>query len=223
MFVAPAYSSALTARAATDTSDYVSAYRSDAENAADALSRANELNQRIVEEGIVLMKNAKNALPLSAGNKITVLGKNASDPIYGGGGSASGADGSGLGGVKYYNLYDSLENAGFSINPTVRAFYDDDNASGRGRDGGSGTGQVATITGETPQSSYTDAVKNSFADYDDAAVVFLSRAGGEGADLRTSYRAGSAGRSNYSTDGDAATGDHYLELDDNEEALIAMA
>ena len=71
MFVAPAYSSALTARAATDTSDYVSAYRSDAENAADALSRANELNQRIVEEGIVLMKNAKNALPLSAGNKIT--------------------------------------------------------------------------------------------------------------------------------------------------------
>ena len=223
MFVAPAYSSALTARAATDTSDYVSAYRSDAENAAGALSRANELNQRIVEEGIVLMKNAKNALPLSAGNKITVLGKNASDPIYGGGGSASGADGSGLGGVKYYNLYDSLENAGFSINPTVRAFYDDDNASGRGRDGGSGTGQVATITGETPQSSYTDAVKNSFADYDDAAVVFLSRAGGEGADLRTSYRAGSAGRSNYSTDGDAATGDHYLELDDNEEALIAMA
>ena len=223
MFASPVYTTAMTASAATDTSDYVSEFRTESQSAADALSRANELNQKIVEEGIVLMKNEKQALPLSAGNKITVLGKNASEPIYGGGGSASGADGSGLGGVKYYNLYDSLENAGFQINPTVKAFYDDDRASGSGRDGGSGTGQVATLTGETPQSSYTDAVKNSFADYDDAAIVFLSRAGGEGADLRTSYRAGSTGRSDYSTDGDAATGDHYLELDDNEEDLIAMA
>ena len=113
MFASPVYTTAMTASAATDTSDYVSEFRTESQSAADALSRANELNQKIVEEGIVLMKNEKQALPLSAGNKITVLGKNASDPIYGGGGSASGADGSGLGGVKYYNLYDSLENAGF--------------------------------------------------------------------------------------------------------------
>lgn len=221
MFVSPVQGTALSAKAATE--DYVSAYRSEAESAADALARGNELNQKIVEEGIVLMKNEQKTLPLSAGNKITVLGKNASDPIYGGGGSASGADGSGLGGVKYYNLYDSLENAGFKINPTTRAFYDDDRASGSGRDGGSGTAQVATLTGETPQSSYTQEVKDSFEDYSDAAIVFISRAGGEGADLRTSYRAGNTGRSDYSTDGDAATGDHYLELDDNEEDLIEMA
>ena len=220
MFVSPVYSSVAMAAAAED---YVSEYRSETKNADDVLAKANELNQRIVEEGIVLMKNQNNALPMSAGNKITVLGKNASDPIYGGGGSASGADGSGQGGVRYYNLYDSLENAGFKINPVTRAFYDDDRASGSGRDGGSGTGQVATLTGETPQSMYTDDVKASYEDYNDAAIVFIARAGGEGADLRTSYRAGSAGRSDYSTDGNAATGDHYLELDDNEEALIEQA
>ena len=149
--------------------DYVSAFRTEASSAADALKRANDLNQKIVEEGIVLMKNNGAALPLAAGNKITVLGKNASDPIYGGGGSASGADGSGQGGVRYYNLYDSLENAGFEVNPVTRAFYDNDRASGSGRDGGSGTGQVATITGETPQSSYTQDVKDSYKNYNDAA------------------------------------------------------
>ena len=223
MAFTPVFSTSMSASAATDTSDYVSQFRTEATSAADALARANELNQKIVEEGIVLMKNENSALPLSAGNKITVLGKNADDPIYGGGGSAAGADGSGQGGVRYYNLYDSLENAGFEINPTVRAFYADDRASGSGRDGGSGTGQVATLTGETPQSSYTEDVKNSFSDYDDAAIVFLSRAGGEGADVRTNYTRPVAGRSDYNNNGDAATGDHYLELDDNEEALIEMA
>ena len=203
--------------------DYVSAYRTEASSAADALKRANDLNQKIVEEGIVLMKNNGAALPLAAGNKITVLGKNASDPIYGGGGSASGADGSGQGGVRYYNLYDSLENAGFEVNPVTRAFYDDDRASGSGRDGGSGTGQVATITGETPQSSYTQDVKDSYKDYNDAAVIFISRAGGEGADLRTNYTRAGNGRTDINDTGDPADGDHYLEFDDNEEALIEAA
>ena len=202
--------------------NYVSAYRTEASSAAEALQRANDLNQKIVEEGIVLMKNNNAALPLAAGNKITVLGKNASDPIYGGGGSASGADGSGQGGVRYYNLYDSLENAGFEVNPVTRAFYDDDRASGGGRDGGSGTGQVATLTGETPQSSYTQEVKDSYKNYNDAAVIFISRAGGEGADLKTNYTRAGSGRTDIST-GDPAEGDHYLEFDDNEEALIEAA
>ncbi len=37
--------------------NYVSQYRSEASGAADALKRANDLNQKIVEEGIVLLKN----------------------------------------------------------------------------------------------------------------------------------------------------------------------
>lgn len=211
------------AYAASSTSDYVSAYRSEASSAQDALQRANELNQKIVEEGIVLLKNENKSLPMKAGTKLTVFGKNSVNPFYGGGGSASGADGSGNGGVKYYNLYDSLENAGFEFNPQMKAFYEDNTLSGNGRDGGSGTGQVATITGETPVSNYNDELKESFEGYGDAAVVVIARAGGEGADLRTNYTSAAAGRSNINTTGDAATGDHYLELDDNEKAMINLA
>lgn len=212
----------LAASAAT-AKDYVSSYRSEAGSAQDALKRANDLNQKIVEEGIVLLKNENKGLPLKAGTKVSVFGKNSVDPFYGGGGSASGADGSGLGGVKYYNLYDSLANAGFTVNPALKAFYEDDSKSGKGRDGGSGTGQVATLTGETPVASYDEALKGTFKDYNDAAIVVISRAGGEGADLKTNYTSAVAGRSDYNNNKDAATGDHYLELDDNEEAMIAMA
>lgn len=197
-------------------------YRSEASSAADALQRANDLNQRIVEEGITLLKNEESALPMKAGSRVSVFGKNSTDIIFGGGGSASGADGSGVGGVKYYDLYDSLHNAGFVTNPELKAFYEDDSRSGRGRDGGSGTGQVATLTGETPVASYDQDLKDSFAEYNDAAIVLLARAGGEGADLKTNYGANQTGRSDYNTDGNAATGDHYLELDDNEEAMIDM-
>lgn len=230
MCVAP-----LTATAATGR-DYVSQFRSEAVSAQDALQRANELNQKIVEEGIVLLKNENKSLPLKAGTKISVFGKNSVKPFYGGGGSASGADGSGLGGVQYYDLYDSLANAGFDVNPELKAFYEDNKKSGIGRDGTSGTGGVAIVTGETPVANYDDGVKNSFKNYDDAAVVVIARAGGEGADLCTNYtdyalngpqgpvtKGHYAGRTNLNTTGDAATGDHYLELDDNEKDMIALA
>ena len=87
---------------------------------------------------------------------------------------------------------------------------------------GAGTGQVSTKTGETPVASYSNDLKASFNEYNDAALVFIARAGGEGADLRTNYSRATDGRSNYNNNGDAATGDHYLELADNEKDMIAM-
>lgn len=213
--------------------EYASQFRTEANSASDALERADKINQKIVEEGIVLLKNTNKSLPMKAGSKITVLGKNSVDPFYGGGGSASGADGSGQGGVKRYDLYDSLNNAGFECNPTLKAFYENNSKSGSGRDGSGGTGGVAKLTGETPMAKYTDTEKNSFASYNDAAVIVISRAGGEGADLKTNYTQSDAkdaasagkefGRTDINTNGDSATGDHYLELDDNEKALVELA
>ena len=202
--------------------DFVSKYRSDASSAADALAKAEAINEKLVDEGIVLLKNENKSLPMQVGKKISVFGKNSVNPFYGGGGSASGADGSGQGGVKSNDLYGGLANAGFIVNPDLKAFYNNNSQSGSGRDGGSGTGQVATRTGETPVASYSNDLKASFNEYNDAALVFIARAGGEGADLKTNYGSGTAGRSNYNNNGDAATGDHYLELDDNEKDMIAM-
>ena len=212
----------LSVTAGAAASDYVSKYRSDATDRKDALVRADAINQKIVEEGAVLLKNEGETLPLAPGKKISVFGKNSIKPFYNGGGSSSGDDNGGGGGVKSYTFISGLENAGFIVNPDLITFYNDDRASGSGRDGSGTTGQVATRTGETPVSSYSASLKASFANYNDAAIVFIARAGGEGADLRTSYTAGTTGRSNVRTGNDPTTGDHYLELDDNEEDMIAM-
>ena len=57
------------------------------------------------------------------------------------------------------------------------------------------------VTAEVPWDVYTDEVKDSVAQYGDAAIVTLSRVGGEGADL-------SYGEVNY------------LALDENEKAML---
>ena len=195
--------------------NYVSQYRAEATDAFDALKRADNVNQQIAGEGSVLLKNENEVLPLKTGSRISVFGKNSVNPFYTGAGSASGGDGSGNGGVRSYTLLDGLSNAGYVINPNLVSFYNNSNQSGSGRNGGSGTGQVATYTGETPVSSYNNVsgLTASFANYNDAAIVVLSRAGGEGADLRANYTSNTGG---------FKSGDHYLELDSNEKDMIAM-
>ena len=66
-------------------------------------------------------------------------------------------------------------------------------------------------TAETPQSKYTDAVKNSYADYSDAALVVITRIGGEGFDLP---------RYQGNSEGAVSPDSHYLELDQNEIDLL---
>lgn len=117
----------------------------------EALEVANALNIRIVEEGVVMLKN-EGVLPLEKNSNISVFGKNSVNLVYGGSGS---------GGGKHENaktIFESLDAAGFTYNPTLKKFYES-SASGEGRssnpeieDRGS-TGALST--GETPQSSYS--------------------------------------------------------------------
>jgi len=184
----------------------------------DSLSAAKELNELIVEEGIVLLKNEQKALPLSKSAKVSVFGKNSVNLVLGGSGSSAGSDGGAT------VLYDSLKNAGFTVNPTLRAFYENNNASasGRGKNPQMGTIPAGLATGETPQSKYTESVKSSYAEYKDAAIVVISRIGGEGFDLprsmKTSFKAG-AGK----VAGAKSPNDHYLQLDANERDLLDAA
>ena len=87
---------------------------------AEVYAAANAMNQRVCEEGFVLLKNDDHALPLDSNSKISVFGKNSVNLAYGGSGS-SGGDKS-----QAVDLYQSLEAAGFSVNPTLKAFYEDD-------------------------------------------------------------------------------------------------
>ena len=176
----------------------------------EAFLNAQDLNVRLAEEGFVLLKNEASALPLQKGAKISVFGKNSVNLSYGGSGSG------GFDTSNNKDLYASLEEAGFSLNPELKSFYENNSASGPARaanssDLDSGGNQVIS-TAETPQSKYTDKVKNSYSSYADAALVVITRIGGEGFDLP---------RYQGSTEGAVAEDSHYLELDQNERDLLS--
>lgn len=130
------------------------------------------------------------------------------DSEYGGSGSG------GFDTSNNKNLYESLNDAGFVTNPTLKNFYES-NQSGPVRTANSSdldNGDNQKIaTAETPQNKYTDAVKKSYADYSDAALVVITRIGGEGFDLP---------RYQGDSEGAVSPDSHYLELDQNEIDLL---
>ena len=218
---------------ATFTSDYNSMQ--------EAVDAELEVNKKIAGEGYVLLKNKGNALPVAKGAKISVFGKNSVDPIMTGTGSSGGAAAGST------DIIGGLKKAGFAVNETLVEFYNDDKLSGTGRstNGMNDLPSSYWNTGETAQADYTDKVKKSYDEYGDAAILVFSRSGGEGADLAMSSFAKTAGQTDVDTGSSptranidneiAGEGnwspvgghgretnpfEHYLELDDNEKALI---
>ena len=59
------------------------------EGSKEANQNAESVVQRIAEEGMVLLKNKDNSLPVSTSNKIALLGRGGVDPVYGGSGSGN--------------------------------------------------------------------------------------------------------------------------------------
>lgn len=130
------------------------------------------------------------------------------DSEYGGSGSG------GFDTSNNKNLYESLNDAGFVTNPTLKNFYESSQSgpvrTANSSDLDNGDNQKIA-TAETPQSKYTDAVRNSYADYSDAALVVITRIGGEGFDLP---------RYQGDSEGAVSVDSHYLELDQNEIDLL---
>lgn len=184
---------------------------------ADAKEAAEEFVVDVEKEGIVLLKNEGGALPLSEDTpKVSVFGKNSVNLVYSGSGSANTKSDS------LKTIYDSLEEAGISYNPELKGFYEDNSRSGAGRPANpamtSGQRLSGFATGETPVSSYTSEVTATYSQYADAAIVVISRIGGEGFDLPRTM----ATDFTFSTPvtGAESVNSHYLELDANEKALI---
>lgn len=186
---------------------------SDKDKKAQALEKARLLNEEIEEEGIVLLKNENNALPLEGdAPRVSVFGKNSADIVLGGSGSGGGNTEGAIG------LYEGLENAGFVLNPELKNFYEG-NSSGSGREANppiEGGGITGLRIGETPYANYPSSVKSSYSQYDDAAIIVISRIGGEGFDLPRTMVTSYGG---VPVEG-AKEGQHYLELDANEEKLV---
>lgn len=179
-----------------------------ATNKAEAFANAQEVNLKLAEEGFVLLKNENAALPMNKGMRISVFSKNSVNLSYGGSGSG------GFDTSNNKDLYESLNDAGFVTNPTLKRFYESSQSgpvrTANSSDLDNGDNQKIA-TAETPQSKYTDAVRNSYADYSDAALVVITRIGGEGFDLP---------RYQGDSEGAVSPDSHYLELDQNEIDLL---
>ncbi len=180
-----------------DTEYYKSEYGSEEE----LLTASQELASEIESEGIVLLKNDDQTLPLSEDEKnVSLFGRTSVDPIYTGAGSAATESSP----VDYKT---ALENHDFTVNGTLYDFYANHPKStekktavlhtgnmgdqqveytGRGFVSAMGVATfVDDIIAEVPVSDYPADLESSFAEYNGAAIVFIGRVGGEGCDLPT--------------------------------------
>ena len=152
---------------------------------------------------MILLKNEENALPLSSAEKnITVFGKGSTSLIYGGSGSGSGSG-------DYVTLQDSLAMAGFNVNPLVTSLYK--NAVQETLSVTFNNSTAGAFVRESDPDDVLATATGSYQLYNDAAIIVLSRSGGEGSDLPT-----------YAVDGHEDPTEHYLELDDNEKKLFEL-
>ena len=199
-------------------SDYAGKYYTDYDSMEEAKTAAEELTRELAQEGDVLLKNQKNALPLSGKEWVSVFGVT-SDNLIGASDSAGAFSGSSTGSDT--TVADALEEAGFKVNPTLKAYYEAD------------TSEIGD-----EDTTFNGQVRNSFELYDDVAVVVLSREGGEGSDAsrvtdetitasENDHKAllkkeSSGGEGGPEADAEEEYYKHYLMLTDSEEALIAQ-
>lgn len=207
---------ALGATQATSQSQFYVNYDSKSE----AMFESNKLNGEILEEGITLLKNEDNALPLASGAKVSIFGKYSANIKYNGSGSGSGSGGKNL------SLVDSLTNAGLSVNPDLVSFYKDTNKSGStGIEVTSYVENAGYKNFETPVSTIKKyGLESSYSNYNDAAIIVIARRGAEAGDLPKgmSQSFGSDGYidSANSIEGARAYDDHSLQPTQTEADLI---
>lgn len=169
-------------------------FRSDFATVEEMAAYGDALCRRVEAEGAALLKNEEHALPLAKGAAVSCFSTSAVELVYGGTGSGN------IDASSAATLRTALEGAGFAVNDTLWRFY----TEGEGREyvRSSGSFTSAAAVGEAPWSAYPGEVIDSVAGYGDAAVVVLSRVGGEGADLEFRET-------------------NYLALDANEKDLMA--
>ena len=173
------------------------AWQADFSTIEEAHEYATELNNELMGEGCVLMKNNNDVLPLAKGTAISVVGTRSYDIVTGGTGSGSG------GGIKV-DMPEAMNRAGFRVNGKMAPLYAGVNS--KATIAADIWGSV-TVTVETDP-SILKPVEDSIKMYD-TVIWTIARTGGEGADLFTH---------SLSTNKDPTK--HLLELDDNELATL---
>ena len=159
---------------------FESAYGSKAE----ALQAGLDLNVAIAEEGMILLKNEADALPLAKESKVTLLGYAAIAPNAGA--SKNGGDASAGSAIAQANVISGMEDAGLQLNHTVLNLYTQWSAEEvegavveEGKEAPKKTSDVL-VAEDFAEASQTEEWKASLEEYSDAAFVVISGGTGEG-------------------------------------------
>ncbi len=137
-----------------------------------------ELAQTIASEGIVLLKNEDNALPLDTSTKLNVFGWGSTQPVYGGSGSGDVNESTAV------SLLQGLKDAGYILNDDLTQFYVDYRSDRPEVGMGSEEWTVPQPTIE----EYDEAgIFEQAVEFSDTAVIVITRSGGEGMDLPEVY------------------------------------
>lgn len=171
-------------------------YTSDFDSVEDMITYGEELCQQVEAEGAALLMNENQTLPLDEGAKVSTFSNSSVSIVYGGTGSGN------IDASSAETWKGALEKSGFSVNETLWDFYDTGDGAAYKSDRGGMVTTAGATTSEVPWSAYTDEVKKSVSAYGDAALVMISRVGGEGADA-------------------TYDGENYLALDDNEKEMLS--
>lgn len=173
----------------------------------DATTASKDITTRIEEEGIVLLENKDNTLPLNVEKnaKVNVFGQSSTAIVYGGAGSGASDE------TDNVTLQEGLKQAGFDVNEDLTKFYEDHKTKKKGQNVFNLKGGDYNIN-EPATSEYSDKLISDAKKFSDTALVVFSRNGGEGGDLpmdMASYTGGDAGK-------------HYLELQSCEQEMLSM-
>lgn len=125
------------------------------------------LSRQAAQEGMVLLKNRENLLPLASGCRVALFGKGSFDYVKGGGGSGD------VTAAYTRNVYDGLKGEGVSLYEPLSDFYRDYAARRYG---------LGDVPGLMAEPELPQALADEAAGHADVAVIVLSRFSGEGWD-----------------------------------------
>lgn len=175
-------------------------------------NEATRLCTEIAEEGIVLLKNDENLLPLKTDTNLNVFGWASTNPCYGGTGSGSLSDA-----YETVSLLQGLEHAGFKLNTGLSDFY----KAYRADRPQVGMWEQDWTLPEPVKDSYTSELISDAKAFSDTAMIVITRVGGEGADLPSDVSAVTY-TDNSKDYKDFEDGEHYLQLSQTEKDMVDL-
>ena len=195
-------------------------YKSEFTTAKEAYEGFKDFAIETSQETFALLKNENGALPLAKDAKITMLGVRSYAPVYGNSG------GSVPDGKSTVQIFDAFTERGFQLNPETLAAYEAffaDKEWTKPQFGGGILPAYAEISAYNDPCELTmDELKalnpdfqSKYTEYGDAAIVVVSRVGGEGG----AYYPGEEGLA----DGVHTVNGNILSLSDEEMAMIEEA